>query len=207
MEVIVKRLSAPFLLFAMAGPVTQGASASEAANSINFGIGGINPMPHCDASIYTIEFEHRFKPSVTILGRGSVVDYTSDDEDYLEDGRLHGVDIGVRYYRGGQMQGFYTGGSLGYWKGDWTFIQNRNTANPWEGESDSNSLRVNIDLGYRIPVQDTNISIMPEVNLGKFFSSSSCEYTAPVSRIGAPCGQTSEVNYYIFAGVSVGVAF
>lgn len=197
----------PLLFFAIATTATQGVSANEAANSINFGLGGLNPMPHCEAKIYTIEYERRFKPSLAILGRGSVVDYTSDDEDYLEDGRLQGVDIGVRYYRAGWIQGFYTGGSLGYWKGDWTFTQNRNNPNPWEGESDSTSLRVNIDLGYRFPIQDTNISIMPEVNLGKFFSSSSCNYTAPASRVGTSCDQTSEVNYYIFAGVTVGVAF
>ena len=183
-----------------------GAWAADTQNSINFGLGGLNPMPHCDATIYTIEYEHRFSPKMAVVGRGSRVDYTSDDDDYLEDGTLKGVDIGVRYYSSGRFQGFYTGGSLGYWTGDWTFTQHRRTPAQREGDADSHSLRLNIDLGYRFPIRDTNISLMPEVNLGKFFSSSSCVYTVPASQISAPCGQESDVDLYIFAGVNVGIA-
>ncbi len=105
------------------------------------------------------------------------------------------------------MRGFYTGGSLGYWSGDWTFTKNRNTPFQREGEADSHSLRVNVDLGYRFPIRDTNISLMPEVNLGKFFSSTSCDYTAPASLVGASCDQESDVDLYIFAGVNVGITF
>jgi hypothetical protein len=207
MEVGVNSSIAQFLVFAVAGAVAQAASAAEPANSINIGIGGLNPMPHCDALIYTLEYEHQYSPTIAILGRGSTVDYTSDDTDYLEDGRLQGVDLGVRYYRAGRRRGFYTGASLGYWKGDRTFTQYRNTPSQREGAADSRSLRVNIDLGYRFPMRDSNVSIMPEVNIGKFFFSSSCDYTAPASVVGAACDQKSEVNYYIFAGLSVGVGF
>ena len=184
-----------------------GVWAADPQNSINFGIGGLNPMPHCEATIYTVEVEHRYSPTLAIVGRGSRVDYTSDDDDYLEDGTLKGVDIGVRYYRAGRMQGFYTGASLGYWKGDWTFTDNQNTPAQRQGDSDSHSVRLNIDLGYRFPIRDTNISIMPEVNIGKFFSSSSCDYISPASQVGASCDQESDVDAYIFAGVNVGIGF
>ncbi len=197
----------PVLFFTMAGTPAPGVSASEPANSVNFGLAGINPMPDCDTTIYTIEYEHRLTPTMAIVGRGSTVDYTDDDPDFLEDGSLHGVDLGVRYYRTGQHQGFYSGGSLGYWEGDWSFIRQRNTTNPTEGNADSHAIRVNIDLGYRYPIADTNVSVMPEVNVGKFFLSSSCDYTAPASFIGSPCDQTSVVNYYIFAGVRLSIAF
>lgn len=206
-EADMKTLLAQSLVLAIAGTLARGVSGAEPANSLNFGIGGPNPMPHCEARIYTIEYEHRLTPTMVILGRGSGVNYTDDDSDYLEDGKLRGVDIGARYYRAGRMQGFYSGVSLGYWENDWTFIKNRNTTNPLEGEADSHSVRLNVDLGYRIQLRDTNISIMPEVNLGKFFTSTSCDYTAPASLVGTPCDQNSDVEGYLFAGVSLGVAF
>ena len=117
------------------------------------------------------------------------------------------MDIGARYYRAGGMRGFYMGASLGRWKGDWTFTQNHNSPAQWEGTAKSNSVRLNIELGDRIPVQGTKVSIMPEVNLGKFFASRSCEATDPSSQIGKPCDQKSEVNAYLFFGVAVGYAF
>ena len=98
-------------------------------------------------------------------------------------------------------------GTLGYWTGDWTFTDNRNTAAQREGDADSRSARLNIDIGYRFAIRDTNISIMPEVNIGKFFSSSSCDYTAPASQVDDPCDQESNVDSYIFAGLNVGIAF
>ncbi|HEY0720707.1 MAG TPA: autotransporter outer membrane beta-barrel domain-containing protein [Gammaproteobacteria bacterium] len=203
----MKNSFAQALLLVIASTLAQGTSRAEPANSLNLGIGGLNPMPHCDARVYTLEYEHHLTPTVAILGRGSGVDYTDDASDYLEEGKLRGLDVGARYYRAGRMQGFYSGASLGYWVNDWTFIQNRSTPEQGEGEADSHSLRLNFDLGYRLPLGDTNVALMPKVNLGKFFSSSSCNYTAPASRVGAPCDQKSEVNNYIFAGVTLGFAF
>jgi hypothetical protein len=187
--------------------MAQTAPAAEAANSFNIGFGGLNPMPHCEARVLILEYEHRLTPTLVILGRGSGVNYTDDDSDYLEDGRLRGLDLGARYYRTGQLRGLYVGASLGYWENDWTFIKNRNSTSPLHGDADSQATRLNIDLGYRFPIRDTNISIMPEVNIGKFFMSTSCDYTAPASQVGAACEQTSDVEGYLFAGVSVGVAF
>lgn len=182
-------------------------SAAEDTSSINFGIGGLNPMPHCDATTYSIEYEKSFTQKISLLGRGTGVDYRSDDRDYLEDGELRGIDLGIRYYYSGQMQGYYSGVSLGYWEGDWTFTDNKNRPNELKGAADSDSVRLNFDLGYRYTIPDSNISIMPEVNLGKFFSSSSCEYTAPASQVGSACNEESVVDAYIFAGINVAVAF
>jgi hypothetical protein len=207
MEVDVKCSLAQLLILAIVGTVAQGASGAEPDSSLNIGLGGLNPKPHCKARIYILEYEHRMTPALAMVGRGSGVNYTDDDSDYLEDGRLRGIEIGARYYRTGQMQGLYVGGSLGYWQGDWTFIQRRNSPGQLEGEADTDALRVNIDLGYRIPIRGTNVSIMPEVNIGKFFMSSSCDYTAPASQVGTACDQNSVVEGYAFAGVSVGVAF
>jgi hypothetical protein len=75
------------------------------------------------------------------------------------------------------------------------------------GDAEFSAARLNIDLGYRFPIENTKVSIMPEVNIGKFFVSNSCSYTAPASWVGATCEQTSDVEGYLFAGVSLGVAF
>lgn len=187
--------------------IAHASSGADFDNSLNFGIGGPNPMPHCDARIYSLEYEHRYTPSVTIVGRGSRVSYTDDASDYREDGALRGVDLGARYYLAGRMKGFYSGISLGYWKNDWSFIKNRNTANQLTGDADWDSIRLNIDLGYRFQIRKTNISIMPEVNIGKFFASSTCSYTSPPSQVGTPCKQNSDVEGYLFAGVTLGFAF
>jgi hypothetical protein len=64
-----------------------------------------------------------------------------------------------------------------------------------------------VDLGGRFPIGSSPVSIMPALNVGKFFSSTSCDYTAPASRVGTSCSQESEVEYYFFLAVTVGIGF
>lgn len=194
-------------MFVILSITSQQTSANDSLNSINFGFSGVNPMPHCDAKIYTMEYEHQAWPSIAILGRVSAVDYTSDETNYVEDGNLQGVDLGFRYYPAANMQGFYMGASAGYWTGDWEFTKNATKPTYQEGDADSRSLRLNFDIGYRYQIKETNISLMPEIDFGKFFSSSSCDYTAPAPQIGVHCDQESVVNGYIFAGVTIGFTF
>lgn len=203
----MKSSLAQFLFLVIVGTVALEASGAEFADSVNLGIGGLNPMPHCNAKVFIVEYEHQLTPATAFVGRGSGVNYRYNDGHYLEDGRLRGVDFGARYYPAGGMQGFFVGGSLGYWNEDRTFIQYQNTPSQYQGKASSYAPRLNVDVGDRIPIRGTNVSIMPEVNFGKFFLPSSCEVTAPASRVGTPCSQRSEVNYYIFAGVTVGVVF
>jgi len=191
----------------LVAPLFLWASPAKSKESINLGYGGLNPMPHCHAKIYTIEYEHQLALKFSILGRGSRVNYKSDDGVYQEEGKLKGLDLGTRYYPVGDMHGFFVGASLGYWTGDWTSRQDKGLATEWQDKADSKSLRLNADVGYRLRLLDTKVSIIPQVNLGKFFSSSSCQYTAPSSRITAQCNETSEVKYYLFVGAAVGIAF
>lgn len=195
------------LLYILIGTISPMASGVEVTDSINLGIGGVNPMPHCDAKVYLIEYEHLLAPKTSILGRGSGVNYRYNDGSFMEEGGLRGMDIGTRHYASAGMRGFFWGGSLGYWTGDRSFIQYQNSPLQWQGNGNSKFIRLNIDLGSRIPIQGTNISIMPEAHLGKFFSSLTCETTAPASQAGTPCNQNSEVDYYIFFGVTVGASF
>jgi hypothetical protein len=197
---------AQILALVVAGTMAPWASAAE-SDSVNLGLGGLNPMPHCNATVYVVEYEHSITSTMTILGRGSGVDYRFNNGNYLENGRLRGVDVGASYYRGGGMQGFFMGASIGRWKDDWTFTQYQNSPAQWEGVAKSNSIRLNFEFGDRIPIEGTKISVMPEADLGKFFATRSCHATAPSSQIGQPCDQKSEVNAYIFFGVAVGFAF
>lgn len=196
------------LPFAISWAMASAAPAAEPADSVNLGYGGIvHTMPHCDAKVFSIEYEHLLTATTAVLGRASEVHYRYDNGHYYESGKPWGLDVGARYYPAGGLRGFYMGGSLGYWKADWAFIQNESGPVPYYGLASSNSIRLNFGIGDRIPIEGTRISIMPELNFGKFFSSRSCSYTAPVSQIGTVCTQKSEVNAYLYVGVVAGFAF
>ncbi|HUJ17151.1 MAG TPA: autotransporter outer membrane beta-barrel domain-containing protein [Nitrospirota bacterium] len=192
---------------AVAAAMTPGTVLAEPANSVNFAIGMSNFLPHCDATIYFIEYEHMLGSKISAVGRVSEVHYTFDDGEHVEDGRPKGADVGVRYYFSGGMKGFFVGGLVGYWKSDWTFTHNKNLPDEFNGNGRSNSLRANVDVGGRFPIGSTSISIMPSLNFGRYFSSTSCEYTSPAARIGAPCSEESEVTFYAFLAVTAGIAF
>lgn len=186
---------------------TAGPAFGESAQSINLGIGTSNILPDCKATIYLVEYERMGGSKISILGRISQVDYKFDDGEHVEDGKPRGGDIGARHYSSGRMQGFFFGGSLGYWEADWTFTRNKGLPDQYQGEGRSNSLRANLEIGGRYPIGSSSVSIMPAFSFGRFFSSTSCEYTAPAARSGAPCNEESEVEDYAFLAVIAGIAF
>jgi outer membrane autotransporter protein len=144
---------------------------------------------------------------LAVLGRASEVDYKFDDGKYFEKGRPKGVDVGARYYPAGGMEGFFISGTVGYWTADWTFTDNKGRSDEFQGKGNSDSIRANVDIGGRFPIGSSSVSIMPALNVGKFFSSTSCEYTGPASLVGTECSQKSEVEYYIFLAVTAGIRF
>ena len=197
-----------FVAAVAAGVMTPGTVFAEPANSVNLGIGGVvQTMPHCKSTVYIVEYEHMLDSKIAILGRGSEVDYKFDDGSYLEKGRPRGLDIGARFYPAGGMKGFFIGGTLGYWTSDWTFTHAKGTSGEYLGKGNTDSIRANVDIGGRFPIASSPVSIMPALNIGKFFSSTSCEYTAPASRVGTSCSQKTEVDYYLFLSVTAGIAF
>jgi hypothetical protein len=209
-EEIMKRpwLVVLFMAVVAAGAMTPGTVLAEPANSVNLGIGGVvQTMPHCRATLYIAEYEHLLGSKLAVLGRGSEVDYKFDDGKYREHGRPRGVDVGARFYPAGGMEGFFIGGTVGYWTSDWMFTQNKGTSDEFQGKGKSDSIRANVDIGGRFPIGSSPVSIMPALNFGKFFSSTSCDYTAPPSRVGTSCNQNTEVTYYIFLAVTAGIRF
>lgn len=170
-------------------------------------LGGIpRTMPHCDAHVISLEFERALSEKNALVLRASGVPYHYNDGAYLENGRINGLDIGARHYRGAGLSGLYAGASLGYWTSDWAFMRLTDPGRP-QGTARSVSARLDLEFGDRIMFDDTGFFLTPQVNLGRFFSSRSCTYTGPASLAGMPCSQNSEVRGYWFVGLGVGVMF
>ena len=88
----MKSSLAQCLVLIIVGMSAPGASNAASADSLNLGLGGLNPMGHCNATVYLIEYEHPLTPTTAILGRGSGVNYRYNNGVYLEDGSLRGLD-------------------------------------------------------------------------------------------------------------------
>lgn len=198
------------VVVAAAGVVSPGTVFGEPANSVNLSLGGVlRIIPHCDATVYSGEYERTLGPTISVLGRGSGVVYTFDDGTYREHGNPKGIDMGMRYYpAGGGMKGLYFGGALGYWKWDWTFTENKGRTSEKQGRGDSTAVRADVELGARFPIGSSSVAVMPALHIGKFFTSDSCEYDMPPNRAYSSCNRATEIRGgYVFLAVSVGVGF
>jgi hypothetical protein len=203
-----RRLMVLLFIAAGAGALCAGPLCAEPEGSVDLGISGVvQSMPHCSSIGYLAEYERLLNSKFTVLGRASQVDYHFNDGSHIEDGRPRGLDLGARFYSRGNMQGFFIGGAVGYWMSHWTFTKDRGEATELHGKGTSESVRANVDIGGRFPIHNSSVSIMPALNFGKFFSSTSCEYTSPASRVGTSCNQKTEVEYYLFLAVTAGIAF
>jgi hypothetical protein len=197
-----------FVVVVAAGALSPGTVFAEPENSVNLGVGAASHiLPHCKATVFLLEYEHMLGPKLAVLGRGSGVNYKFDDGNYVERGRLRGADVGVRYYPSGGMKGLFIGGALGYWKSNWMFTDDKDKASETQGKGDFKAIRADVDIGWRFPIGSSSVSILPEAHFGKFFKSASCEYTAPASRVGTECSKDTEISYYAFLALSVGIGF
>lgn len=204
-SVLVPRLVA----IAAMGAIPWQAAGAAAPDSINVGYGGTDLVPtmaHCNSKVYSLEYEHPIGPATSLLGRGSLVDYSYDNMTYREHGILRGADLGLRHYSADGMRGWFAGASLGYWYGGWIFSHNMGTAAAYQGTAYSRSARLNFELGNRIPVGSGRVSIAPHADIGKFFTSRSCTYDPSGAVPGAVCTQKPEVNAYLFVGIAIDVS-
>lgn len=180
---------------------------AEPDRSVNVGMGGFpRTIVHCAADIYNLEYEQKHDARNTLLWRGGGVNYHFDDGNYQETGRINGLDIGTRHYFADDLTGVFLEGALGYWQANWSFVRPALASQP-QGTARTQSLRINIGLGDRIPIKGSTAFLAPVVNAGKFYSSTSCRYATPASLVAAPCNQKSEVTAYLFVGLVAGVAF
>ena len=198
-----------FVVVVTAGVLSTEAVFAEPANSVDLGFGGLPElMPHCRANVYIVEYERMLGSKIAVLARGGEVNYRFNNGKYVEEGRPKGIDFGVRYYPAvNGMKGLFFSGTLGWWKWDWRFTDDKDTSFESRGNGDSKAVRADLDIGGRFPIGSSAVSIMPSLHLGKFFTSNSCEYTAPASRVGTSCSKDTEIGYYAFLAVSVGIGF
>jgi hypothetical protein len=61
------------LVLVIAGMYASGASGAESTDSINLGLGGLNPMAHCNARILILEYEHPLTSTTALLGRDDLL--------------------------------------------------------------------------------------------------------------------------------------
>jgi hypothetical protein len=205
----MKQIMLRALLVLGIGMIPVGTASAGSGDSVNVGVGAASYiLPHCRATVLVAEYEHMLGPKLAVVAGAGGANYHYDDGSYKEDGRPKGVDLGVRYYFGGNgMQGVFLGGELGYWKTDWTFTTHKGTASQSQGDGENRSLRADVNIGMRIPIGASAVSLIPVVHGGRYFGSTSCRYTSPASRVGTSCSQTSEVTYFGFVALMAGVEF
>jgi hypothetical protein len=198
-----------FVVVIAAGAIAPRTLFAEPENSVDLGFGGLPQlMPHCRANVYVVEYERMIGPNIAVLGRGGEVNYRFNNGNYVEEGRPKGIDVGVRYYSASSgMKGLFFSGTVGYWKWDWRFTDNKGMAIESQGTGDSKAIRADLDIGGRFPIGSSPVSIMPAFHIGKFFTSNSCEYNAPASRVGTSCSKDTEIKFYMFLALSVGIGF
>lgn len=177
-------------------------------NSIN--IGGLGMVgPDLSASVFLLEYEHHMGSGMSVFGRVGAFDYSYDDGWYREDGDGPGVDVGIRKYLGtNEMRGFYIGGTVGIWTTSWTFTdRNYSTFSKYySGKGETTSFKIDFEVGGRLPLGSSPVSIIPSFHIGHFanIGSGSCTST---SVPGASCDNESDVGFYGVVGLSMGIAF
>lgn len=194
------------VLLCLAGVAAPGAALAE-DNSINFGGMGI-VAPDASGSVFYGEYERLMNKNLSLFVRLGSLDYSYDDGEYTEDGDGPGIDVGVRRYSSGDgMKGFYFGGAVGIWTTDWTYTDTYyvTTSPYYSGKGDSTALKVDFEIGGRIPMGSSNWSFIPSFHIGSFIGvDDECNST---SVPGADCGVESEVGIYSLLGLGFGVEF
>lgn len=201
-RMLARAVSVALLLGMFALPAV---ATAEPANSINLmGAGLVGP--DLSASVFGLEYERLLNDSLSIMGRFANLDYKYDDDVYEEDGDGSGFDVGVRFYPGGNgMRGFFLGGNVGFWSTDWTWIDDKDTGSPSQGDGTTDSFKVEFEVGGRFPLGSETVSLMPAAHIGSFVGQDSeCRQTQPTA---GTCTEESEVGFYVLRGLSLGIAF
>ncbi len=192
------------VLFCLAGAAAPALAQDQ---SINFGGMGLFG-PDVSASVFYAEYERMLNDNHSMFIRLGSLDYDYDDGWYEEEGDGPGVDFGIRRYASGDgMKGFFIGGTVGIWTTDWSYIDRdyAPASQYYSGEGSSTALKIDFEIGGRIPMGSGNVSFIPSFHIGSFIGiDDECNST---SVPGADCGNESEVGFYGLLGLALGVAF
>jgi hypothetical protein len=160
------------------------------------------------ATVIIGEYERLVIPKLSVYGRFMWLNYKWDDGEYLEEGSGPGFGGGVRFYAAGGLKGFFVGGGLSPVSTDWDWTDNVDTNSLPRGTGSSTAIQFGVDVGYRFAFGSGRVSVMPALQIGNWLGSDdTCTYTAPTSLAGSSCDKTSEIGFYVFPSVSVGIAF
>ncbi len=180
-------------LFIFSAALCPGISSAEGPkNAVNAGGWGLLG-PDLSAHVKAVEYERLLSDNLSVLGRVSTLDYDYDDSWYEEDGDGLGLGAGIRYYFSGSgLDGFYLGGSLGYWDVEYDFDDDDDGT----GKGESKAINVSVEGGYRF-MFTKNFGIVPNARIGNFFTfDEECSLDS-----GAASDSDSELGFYVVIGV------
>ena len=180
-SILAAMLAVPSAANAMEGP----------SHSIRFG-GLVNP----DAKVAVVEYEKMFRDRISIGARLGKLDYEYSDGSYDEDGDGKGAEFLFRFYpQGNGFKGFWFGVGVGYWMTDWSYTDPTDVPAADSGETES--IDVNVSVGWKIPLGTKKFYIDPSITIGNYFGIST----------DSTFDSEPELGVYAAAGVAFGINF
>jgi len=168
--------------------------AVEGNNSLKAGF-LVNPIGY----MLLFDYERMINDTFAVGGRVATVEYTWEEDPYEEDGSGSGIEATFRWYTKRQgFNGFYLGGSVGFWSIDWDWTDP--TDSPTSGSGTSDVLNLMVNVGWKIGFGSSNWYVDPNIAIGNFFSLTTDSTYEPEEGEGG-------IGFYAGAGVAIGVAF
>lgn len=164
--------------------------------------GYINPV----GNVRAVEYEKMFNDKISIGARVGALTYDYDDSEYRERGDGNGAEFLVRLYpQGDGFKGFYFGGAVGIWQTDWEWKEDFYTPpGVWIG-GESESVNLNVGVGWKIPLAGNKMYIDPSVSIGNYIvidSQTDSQWRGTIYDDEEP-----ELGFYVAAGVAFGFNF
>lgn len=166
-------------------------------NAVTAGLLYGGPVPHTGA---VIEYERRFKRSISLGLQVGGFSYDYKDGDFQEKGQRTGANIILRFSPGKHgFKGFYFGGGLGYWDGYYDYVDPQD--NPSSGRIKTPSIFLLATTGWRIPLGESPFYLDPRLSWGTIFKSGG-SHSPPSNE-----EDNSVVRNFLNLGINLGVRF
>lgn len=134
-------------------------------NAVTAGLMIGGPVLHSGA---VIEYERRFKRSLSLGLQAGGISYNYKDDDFREKGQRTGANVILRFSPGRYgYHGFYFGGGLGYWSGYYDYEDPQD--NPSSGHIKTPSIFLLATTGWRIPLGESHFYLDPRLSWGRIF--------------------------------------
>lgn len=204
----LRKLSSGLLIGCLVGVFSPTVLAQGASNSVNLAVAVFPKIADLRVTVVMIEYERLLGQKLSVFARGSRLNYKFDDDDNVEDGTGTGLGGGVRFYPFVGLKGFYVGGGINAFKGDWDFVSDKGQSFESRGTGETSAIQWGVEVGYRFHLGSPLVTLTPSAHAGSWVGDdSNCKYTAPASRVGTACSVDSELGFYVVASVALGIAF